>query len=76
MASAPAAVSGLPPNVEIELAVMLSMISARATTPPIDRPLPMPLANVTMSGRAAVGVRLAAPEVLAGAAPAGLHLVG
>ena len=26
------------------------MISARATTPPIDRPLPMPLAKVSMSG--------------------------
>ena len=26
------------------------MISARAMTPPTDRPFPMPLANVTMSG--------------------------
>ena len=50
MASAPAAVIGEPPNVEIELPCRLSMISARAMTPPTDRPFPMPLANVTMSG--------------------------
>ena len=45
----------------------------RATTPPIGRPLAMPLAKVISVGHDAV--RLEAPEVLAGAAPAGLHLV-
>ena len=50
MASAPAVTSGLPPKVEMDAAGSESMISARATTPPIDRPLPMPLANVIMSG--------------------------
>ncbi len=43
-------VIGLPPKVEMELAPRLSMISARATTPPMDRPLPMPLAKVSRSG--------------------------
>ena len=67
-------VTGLPPKVEMELASRQSMTSARATTPPMDRPLPMPLAKVSMSG--GLPVCLAAPEVVAGAAPAGLHLVG
>ncbi len=52
LANAPAAVIGEPPNVEIELPRRQSMISARAMTPPTDRPFPMPLANVTMSGDA------------------------
>ncbi len=43
-------VSGDPPNVEIELAPSESMMDAGAITPPIDSPLPTPLANVTMSG--------------------------
>ena len=46
----PAAVTGVPPNVEMELARRQFMISARATTPPRDMPLPMPLAKVSMSG--------------------------
>jgi hypothetical protein len=44
------ATSGLPPKVEIELAVTESISSARATTPPMGRPLPSPLAKVSMSG--------------------------
>ncbi len=43
-------VTGEPPKVEMELASRQFMISARATTPPTDMPLPMPLAKVTMSG--------------------------
>ncbi len=50
MASAPAEVSGEPPNVEIELAPSESMMDAGAITPPIERPLPTPFANVTRSG--------------------------
>ena len=38
-------------EVEIELAVIESISSARATTPPIGRPLPSPLAKVMASGR-------------------------
>jgi len=48
--------------------------SARPTTPASARPLPIPFANVSRSGYDAV--RLVAPEVLSGPAPAGLHLVG
>ncbi|CAM5300559.1 hypothetical protein SALBM311S_09458 [Streptomyces alboniger] len=40
----------VPPNVEMLLASRQFMISARATTPPMDMPLPMPLAKVRMSG--------------------------
>ena len=70
----PAVASGLPPKVEIELACRPSISAARATTPPIAKPLPTPLAKVMhVRGDA---VRLVAPEVLAGPAPAGLHLVG
>ncbi len=43
-------VTWVPPKVEMLLASRQFMISARATTPPIDMPLPMPLAKVTMSG--------------------------
>ncbi len=43
-------VTGDPPNVEMELASRQFMTSARATTPPMDMPLPMPLAKVRMSG--------------------------
>ena len=39
-----------PPKVLIELASMQSMMSPLAMTPPMARPLPIPLANVTMSG--------------------------
>ena len=46
----PAVASGLPPNVEIELASRQSMISARATTPAMAKPLPKPLAKVRRSG--------------------------
>ena len=53
-----------------------SMISARPMTPPSVSPLPMPLANVMRSGVDPDAVGLVAPEVVAGAAPAGLHLVG
>ena len=53
---------------------MLSSTSARPTTPPIARPLPTPFATVSRSGDDVV--RLVAPEVVAGAAEAGLHLVG
>ncbi len=40
----------VPPKVEMLLASRQFMSSARATTPPMDMPLPMPLAKVTMSG--------------------------
>ena len=75
LASAPAHASGLPPNVEMLFAGMLSMHFAAADRPPPRvSPLPTPFANVSRSGIDAV--RLVAPEVLAGATEAGLHLVG
>ena len=43
-------VTGEPPKVEMELLSRQFMTSARATTPPMDMPLPMPLAKVRMSG--------------------------
>ncbi len=43
-------VTGLPPKVEMEFAGREFMTSARATTPPRDMPLPMPLAKVSRSG--------------------------
>ena len=45
-----AAESGLPPNVENDVTWIVSMISARATTPASAAPLPTPLAKVSMSG--------------------------
>lgn len=43
-------VTGEPPKVEMELESRQFITSARATTPPMDMPLPMPLAKVRMSG--------------------------
>ena len=71
----PAAVeTGLPPKVEKLIAGTAFTTSARPTTPARAKPLPMPLAKVIRSGTHVV--RLVAPEVVAGTAPAGLHLVG
>ena len=71
----PAAVDrGLPPNVLKLSAVIVSMISARATMPARVMPLPTPFREREHVGDDVVG--LVAPEVFAGAAPPGLDLVG
>ena len=50
LASAPAHDSGLPPNVEMLFAGMLSSTSARPITAPSVSPLPTPFASVMRSG--------------------------
>ena len=66
--------SGLPPNVEIELAVQAVHHLAPRDDARQRQPVADALGEGEHVGRDAVG--LVAPEVLAGAAPAGLHLVG
>ncbi len=67
--------TGLPPKVLKWIrCVSASAISRRVVTAASGAPLPMPLAMVTMSGVDAPV--LEAPVVVAGAAEAGLHLVG
>ena len=65
---------GLPPNVEIvQRLERVGDLGRRDAAPPSGIPFAMPLAIVMMSG--STPVVLDAPELAAGAAEAGLHLV-
>ena len=74
MTARPTAIeTGLPPKVANVSPGNLSATSAVAIVQPIGTPLPIPFAEVMMSGVDAPV--LDAEPLVAGAAPAGLHLV-